>query len=406
MPSIATQDASEPEVRVVRDTSEWDRLRGPWEALCDASPTASSPLRFDWLRNWWAIYGPVYERPGGGLTVYTFWRGPRLVGALPLYAGLDGGRVLGRRWLRFVSTGEAEFEETLPCYLDLLHLPGEDDACLRALVHALTSRSVQPWDSLELIAIDEQSPLAGLAPRFGGNYRAGSEPLGVCPVADLAGGFEAYLSRLSHKTRQHARQYLRAAERQGGVLEVARSADDAETYFQDLVRLHQGRWVAAGKQGCFASPRFTEFHRTLARAGVPNGKALLARLNLGGRLVAVIYGFLEGNEFEFYQSGVLLDEESVAAASPGTTVILMLMRHLAAAGVTAFDFLGGGTTYKQRLATFERRISTLRVVRPGLRVAAHAASGMVRRASRKGIELCSAAARAGAANAGAKKEQN
>lgn len=385
MHMVSDQDTSKPVVRVIRDAAEWDNLREQWAALFDASPTASAPLRFDWLREWWRVYGPIYEAPGGGLSVFMFWRGSRLVGALPLYSSVDGGRVFGRRWLRFISTGEAESEETLPCYLDLLHLPGEEDGCLAALLPLLTNRREIRWDVLALQDFDERSPLAGWGRQFTGNFRATPVKRDVCPVADLQGGFDGYLQRLSHKTRQHARQYLRAAERDGATFELAQSSADAEAYFSDLVRLHQGRWTGAGRHGCFASTRFTEFHRGLAVRGVPDGWAKLARLTLGGETAAVLYGFLAGNEFEFYQSGVILEDKKIAAKSPGTTIILMLMRHLAAEGVAAFDFLGGAAAYKQRLSTDQRIIERLQVIRPGIRVAAHAAGGLVRRASRKGL---------------------
>ena len=39
----------------------------------------------------------------------------------------------GRSWIRFIGTGEDESEETCPEYLDLLSLPGQEEACLEAL---------------------------------------------------------------------------------------------------------------------------------------------------------------------------------------------------------------------------------------------------------------------------------
>src|SRR5688572_21750854 len=96
----------EPEVRVVREQSEWESLRGEWATLFDSSPTASPPLHFDWLTGWWRIYGPAYGSAGNGLAVILVRRGSRLIGALPLYQSVIGGPFLGRRRLGFLSSGE------------------------------------------------------------------------------------------------------------------------------------------------------------------------------------------------------------------------------------------------------------------------------------------------------------
>ncbi|HTE17628.1 MAG TPA: hypothetical protein VK689_04515, partial [Armatimonadota bacterium] len=121
---------SVPVLRVVSDEREWDALEGEWNELFDASPTASPPLRFEWLREWWRLFGPVYGDRGSGLRVYTVRRESQLIGALPLYVGASSRLPMAPRRLGFLSTGEAEAEETCATYLDLLHLPGAAAECL------------------------------------------------------------------------------------------------------------------------------------------------------------------------------------------------------------------------------------------------------------------------------------
>ena len=122
-------------------------------------------------------------------------------------------------------------------------------------------------------------------------------------MADLSGGFEAYLGRLSANARQQARRMLRAVESTGIRFEVASTPSDAAQFFDQLVRLHQARWNSSGRPGCFSAHRFTEFHRTLAELWVPTGKAILARLARDGEPLAVIYGFINGTKYDQYQSG-------------------------------------------------------------------------------------------------------
>lgn len=375
---------AEPVVRIIRDLQEWQCLRSQWDELFYASPTRSAPLRFDWLQTWWRVYGPAYADPQD-LRILTVRRSDKLIGALPLYRPRRGRTGLAVRRLRFLSTGEAEIEEICPDYMDLLHLPGQEQTCLKALADVLFQGPEADWDQIELGDLSGRSPLLAWRQAAPG-FRAKVIPRGACPIADISGGLEAYLSRLSANSRQQARRLLRSADRAGAQLEVAWDESAVTRIFEDLIRLHQERWTAAGQPGCFAAPRFTDFHRTLARLWVPTGKALLARLVLQGTTQAVIYGFIVNQKFDFYQSGITTHEQP-ALKSPGIVAFLKLMAHLASRGITHFDFLRGPSGYKQRLATEECPMVQLRLVRPTLRTGLHAAASMTRRALRKGSRL-------------------
>jgi len=307
------------------------------------------------------VYGAAYGT--GGLRVVTVWRGSRLIGAVPLYKGCQAGASLGGRHLRFISTGEAEHEETCPEYLNLLCLPGEEAACVDS-VWAEVDRMA--WDRLEFLDISEGSPL----------LRARTIPhavrpfsRGCCPISDLGGGFEAYLGRLSSNVRQQARRLVREGERAGVLFELADAAQAAGA-FDDLVRLHQDRWTLDGKPGVFAAPRFLKFHHNLVAEWLPRGRAVLARLSLAGDPLAVLYGFVTGQKFDFYQSGVRR-ETAGPLRSPGNLAHLLLMRALTERGVTSYDFLRGSSSYKQRLATRENQLVGVSIWRPTLRAASY-----------------------------------
>lgn len=366
-------------VRLIREDEEWDALRPAWDRLYAASQYAAPPLDFMWLRWWWRIYGPVYG--SGGLHVITAWRGAELVGALPLYRS---GRFAGVRRLRFVSTGEAEFEETCPDYMNLLCLDGDEDACIEAVRGCLDWID---WDHLELLDLPEGSSLLRAAvPGFARAFSRGG-----CPVADLAGGFEAYLGRLSSNSRQQARRLLREGERAGATFAIV-APDQADEAFDDLVRLHQSRWAADGMLGAFSAPRFVAFHREITRVWLADGRAVLARLFLEDEPVAVLYGFVTGPRFHFYQSGVRRGGTE-RLRSPGILAHLLLMRALADTGVTEYDFLRGTTSYKQRLATRQNRLAGLRAWRSTLRAATCRSIDCAARVSRRGRRVARRAAR-------------
>lgn len=348
-------------VRLISDTSEWDSLEPRWNALHSASENASVPLQFRWLRQWWNVYANRY---GHGLMIVTVWQGDSLIGALPLYRRRTAQLPFSATRLAFVSTHESEYEETCPDYLDLLSLPGTAEICLRSIASEFEEHAA--WDEIDLCDISEHSPLLRLScPKS----QIAVEPRGICPIADLAGGFEQYLSRLSPKTRQHSRQDIRKAESMGCDFSVAQTAAEAEEFYAQLIRLHQARWTQAGKPGCFAARRFTEFHRLLIADWATAGKVVLARLAHHDEPLAVLYCFAVGDKCDYYQSGIV-SRPLGELRSPGTAALLLLMRYLAGRGIEKFDFLRGSSLYKTKLATHESKLFRIRLTRPSLRVRA------------------------------------
>lgn len=351
------------DVKIISSEAEWDALEPEWEALFARSENASTALDCSWLRNWWKVYGKSY---GAGIRIVTLYQASKLVGVLPLYLQR------GTRCLRFLGTGEHESEEICADYLDLLQAHVDDPHALA--VAAWRAIGQMHWDELDLLDMPSDSVFPQASP-FCTSQR------GACPIADLSRGFESYLAEISANTRQQARRAMRAAERVGARFELA-SGNDLDAFFSDLVRLHQSRWTAEGKPGCFAAKRFTEFHRQLAQKWVPTGRAVLARLSLGASVYAVLYGFITRSRFDFYQSGIK-HTETDPFDSPGTTAHLLLMKALSEQGVLAYDFLRGSHSYKQRLATRSNQLVAIHAWRMTPGGVAGRCLNFVSRASRR-----------------------
>lgn len=367
-------------VRVIEEAAAWDAIRHDWDVLHSISPTASTALDFTWLRQWWRVYGPVYG--ADGLRIVTLWHGRRLAGALPLYLSRAPGRMVAVRCLRFISTGEAEFEETCADYLDLLHEPGDEEACTRLAWSAIDAMG---WDTLSLMDMSERTPLLRWRDQLPARRRFKVVPRGSCPIARIDAGFEAYLQQLSSKARMRARQEIRKVEGTGAVFELATQAD-ADIYFEDLIRVHQERWTADGQPGCFAAPRFTEFHRHLVREWVGSGRAILGRLSHRGHACAMLYGFVTGDKFDLYQLGTRSVEGGVIH-SPGMAANLLLMALLGEKGVARYDFLRGATKFKKSLTSEQCSLISLECRRPTPRAQLELIELQLRRVVRKILKL-------------------
>jgi CelD/BcsL family acetyltransferase involved in cellulose biosynthesis len=365
-------------VAAISTNDAWCGLASEWPGLFASSPTAAPALDWDWLRTWWDIYG----HGRAALRVLTVRRAGQLIGALPLYGAASW---LGLRRLRFLSTGENSIEATHAEYLDLLHVPGQARACLDALREWLEAER-SSWDELEFGPLAANSPLLSWRSQGFSGCRAWTRAADVCPIADLENGFESYLQRLSANSRQQARRLLRALQPNGAVFTLAADSAEADQLFAELIQLHQERWQALGLPGSFAAPRFTAFHQALARAWVPNGKAVLARLSLAGQTAAVLYGFIVRDKFDFYQSGVKADPGG-PLRSAGVAAHLLLMRLLSERGIRRYDFLGGVCSYKERLSTDEQPLVRLHVRRATPRAALAGGSEYIQRAARRGCRL-------------------
>ncbi len=374
-------------VEIVKEPVRLAAMRQEWNALFDASPTASAPLRFEWISEWWRIFGSSYGQGGKGLRIIAIRRGTALIGVLPLYEAVTIRGMFKQRTLRFISTGMQDFEETCAEYLDLLHAPDEAATCMKLISETLLKSSELRWHVLELSDMSAKSPLVELAQSLSGSrLKVELEDGGICYLADLAGGMDHYISSLSTKTAKKVRKTLRELQGEGVLFEVAQTPEQADEFFDQLVDLHHKRWQAEGKTGSFA-PRHAEFHKSLAKHLVPQGGVGLFRLTHNGQPLALNYGHRVKTKFDGYQMGTV--RQSDAVRSPGVGLYLALTSHLSDQGVLLCDHLKGFTPMKGEYTAVQHPLSRLVVTRPSLSYKAFRAADFFVRAMKKGLKKLS-----------------
>jgi CelD/BcsL family acetyltransferase involved in cellulose biosynthesis len=112
-----------------------------------------------------------------------------------------------------------------------------------------------------------------------------------------------------------------------------------------LIDLHQRRFTALGKRGCFFSNNFTSFHREVAHRLFQKGQVELHWLELDGTPAAAQYGFKSGSFIYDYQTGM---DPELSHESPGTVLTLALIRRAIEQGYQTYDFLRGDEWYKSQ----------------------------------------------------------
>ncbi len=154
------------------------------------------------------------------------------------------------------------------------------------------------------------------------------------------------ISLLGRSTRGTLRYNLRAYS--DLKLEWAESIDQADAIFDDMARLHQARWTAAGELGAYASSRFTAFHRDLYRRLLPGDRVGLMRVTTSGDIVGCVEVLIDRNRALKYQSGTV---SYAGPLSPGMVVDYMAIQECKRRGFDAFDFGAGDLQHKRRLST-------------------------------------------------------
>jgi CelD/BcsL family acetyltransferase involved in cellulose biosynthesis len=338
----------------------------------------------EWLLPWWNHFGEGRE-----LATICVREGRRLIGLMPLF--LEQARLAGVevRRLAFLGDGDTGCD-----YLDVLAEPGRErevlDHCLAKLVEL-------PWDLCDLDGLWRESFTAlQLAQRFpagkasGGVVRDGRLRY-VCPHIPLTGTWEQYLEGLGR--RENLRRREKWIYRQPGVsIHCARDPEPAGKAIEEFLALHRARWAVEGGSDGLTDARHEAFHRDASQELARAGMLRMYTLYAARRPVASVYGVVQGEKFNYYQSGY---DPNWASRSVGLTLLARTVQDAFAEGLREFDVLRGNEGYKGEWSRGERWTIQLRLWRGARGRAARGALG----ASLFAREALKAALPAGAVSA-------
>jgi CelD/BcsL family acetyltransferase involved in cellulose biosynthesis len=138
----------------------------------------------------------------------------------------------------------------------------------------------------------------------------------------------------------------------------------------DLMRLHQARWQAAGQPGSFSDPAVVGFLRAVSRAAANTGRLRLWRLSVDGVVEASLIGFVEDDTVHYFQTGF---NPAMPKADLGTVVLALSIKACCDdPAIRVFDFMGG-VGYKAMWARQERVMLHHEARRANLRTVADGA---------------------------------
>jgi CelD/BcsL family acetyltransferase involved in cellulose biosynthesis len=251
------------------------------------------------------------------------------------------------------------------------------------------------FDELVMPRMSGEDPFPGAlaAALAGAGLHTSLDKAGSCPYVPLPSTFEAYRQRLDGDRRYVVTRSLRELEKwagSGGYSRVvARTPAQLAEGRAILHSLHGERWSANGREGVFASERFSRFHDEVMAALLEgaDGQLELQWLVVAGRPVVALYNIVYRGRVYFYQSGRKLDVPK--GLKLGLAAHALALRAAMEDGRSEYDFLAGVSQYKRQLALAEHPLVTLSAAGPSVRArtAVAAAAALNQGLRRARIEL-------------------
>ncbi|HUT14285.1 MAG TPA: GNAT family N-acetyltransferase [Thermoguttaceae bacterium] len=348
-------------VHCLYDLDELAPYADDWDRLAAGVPFRS----WAWLSTWWRHYG-LDDPPARGrkrlFVVCVFDHTDRLLGLAPWYRDFSASQ---GHVLRPLGSGEVCSD-----YLGVLCQPGMEYQVTQAVADYLTADEhagdcdFPRWDLLQLADFDAEDHAVGqLIRRLAEQGNTVHRQTGPnCWRIELPTTWEEYLATLSKNRRKLSRRLQRSMLDTGrAVLHHVERAEDLAAITELLIDLHQRRRHSLGEPGCFASPRFTAFHREVMPVLFRQGQLQLSWLELDGRPAAAEYHLAGDGVVYAYQSGV---DPDVLDLEPGNIFTLATLRRAIEKGYRAVDFLRGDEPYKAHFRARPRPSLSVRVV-PG-----------------------------------------
>ena len=341
--------------RWVRDGAALAMLEPHWDSLLVRCETRSPFLRWDWIWNWWQAHQDVV-RPA----ICVAEEGDRVVAIAPFAIGRETrGSRRGLRQLGFMGgIGEGQGER-----LNLMVPPDRVDTLTPALLARLPDLRGE-WDAVRLNRVPAESKLLhhllqalGTVANHCGVLNATACRFLPMPQ-ETWDEFEAERSR---NWRRNVKRLKKQLEEDLGVTyHTGTVTPTGEDVFEALVRLHGTQFPA--EESHFISERALRLHRVLMPKWLQEGRAHLAYLLAGERVLSAVLFLREGLEAYAFQVG---RDMTCAEASVGRAAFDHAVEQAFQSGARAMDFLAGDFEYKRRWTSETRTVLDLEGYAPG-----------------------------------------
>jgi len=279
------------------------------------------------------------------------------------------GFVVSNR-LHLHETGDPVLDELTIEHNNLLADARLESSVAEKFIDTLISQHDLKWDELVLGGVLDSAKLLKVCARENPclsltQAYSRSQPAYYVDLAAVRSSGQDYLCQLSKSARYKLRRALREFEKTGPIeIKSASTTDEALSFFQELIRLHEIYWHKKGLKGAFPTAAITDFHKRLITACHPDNQVDLLRISTPETVIGYFYNFLHNGHVYYYQSGF---DYSNPRLSPGMLCIYLAIKHYLERDALTYDFLAGDYQHKRHLSTHSYQINWAVLQRDRLR---------------------------------------
>jgi CelD/BcsL family acetyltransferase involved in cellulose biosynthesis len=340
-PALASVSPTlETQVAVIDSARGFAALRSEWNALLEASASASPFLTWEWLHTWWSHLSDASK-----LRLLVMRMGGELIAVAPFRIAAGTAYL---PCLEMLGTGDAGSD-----YLDVIVRRGWKNDAVAAIEQFVRLQNTP----LRLTHLGPSAVAEQLADRLGERgWTRSTAAGGTCPYIPLAGHtWDSYLATLGASHRANVRRRIRALEQKFDVrFDRVTTETERRVAMPALMGYHTRRFDAQGT--AFGSHATRAFHDEVTRLALERGWLRLYLLRLNGELAAVMYGFFYNDTFYFYQHGF---DDRYQQHSIGLVLMGLTIHAAIDEGAAEFDMLWGVEPYKFLWARDRRELRNI-----------------------------------------------
>lgn len=310
---------------IITTIEEWQNLTPTWLKLLSQAQT-NHFFQTPWfLQTWWETLG------SGKLHLITFWNEADLVGIAPTY-------ITQQKQLQFVG------DRDLCDYLDLIVHQAHQKEVYEAFTQELIALKDQGVTSVSLVSLPGDSPTVD-ALKSSTEIRFESHRQDVSPRLQLPNSWEEYLASLERKQRHEIRRKWRKLESEfPHQFLLVENDSDLSRASEEFITLHQ---KSSPEKNLFWTPQRRLFFTKLIETMAAQGLLRLFFLEIEGKKVATMLGFVYKHSFYLYNSG--FEPTEYKEIGTGSTLLAYTIKYAIENNLKVFDFLRGDEAYKFRL---------------------------------------------------------
>ncbi len=339
------------QLKIIQDSSEFDKIGTEWNALLAKSASHVPFLRHEYLSAWWKTLGGGEWAQGDLYIILGLGADKNFSAAAPLFktTTADGQ-------LAFLFLGSFEISD----YLDFICPPDLTFEFLEAVFDHLGQLPATDWSVLDLYNLLEDSAslaaIQQLAEQKGWAYSA--EKIQPAPAIELAATWDEYLAGIVKKQRHEIRRKIRRAESHSEPVRWY-IVEDPQTLDAEMEAFLALMAYDAEKEAFLTDVMRTQMKKSV-HAAFEAGWLQLAFLEVGGEKAAAYLNFDYANRVWVYNSGINFKFSNL---SPGWVLAGYLIQWAIENGREVFDFMRGDEVYKYRLGGVDRFVLRVQIGR-------------------------------------------